>query len=136
HFAQQGVAALVGAAELDAPARYQSWILFAGGRAEPAGYDAFGHGLQSLFHDVGGALQPAVGGADDRAGVGQGGGQQSVGMLAQQLLADDAADGGAGKVKLVGTSAPGEGDGFLGQVFGFDGAGILGPGAAGAVAGQ
>src|SRR5690606_35407636 len=115
HFAEQGVAALVGAAELDAPAGYQCGVLFAGAWAKPAGYDAFGHGLQSLFHDGSGALLPAIRGADYRAGVGQGGGQQLVSVLAQQLLADDAADGDAGKMEFLRTGAAGEGDGFLGE---------------------
>src|SRR5690606_34082056 len=63
-------------------------------------------------------------------------GQQLVSVLAQQLLADDAADGGAGKMEFLRTGAAGEGDGFLGQVFGFDGAVVFGPGAAGAMTGQ
>src|SRR5690606_6791665 len=83
HFAQQGIAALVGAAELDAPAVDQGGVLLAGGGTEPAWHYAFGHGLHSLFHDGSGALLPAIRGADYRAGVGEGGGQQLVGLAAQ-----------------------------------------------------
>src|SRR5690606_30764637 len=129
-------AALVGASELEAPAVDQGGALLAGGWAEPARHYAFGPALQSLFHDASGASRAAIRGADHRAGVGQGGGQQLVSVLVQQLLADDAADGGAGKVEFLRTGAAGEGDGFLGQVFGFDGAVVFGPGAAGAMTGQ
>src|SRR5690606_28424105 len=107
------IAALVGTAELDAPACDQSGVLLAGSGAEPARHYAFGHGLQSLFHDGSGALLPAIRGTDHRAGVGQGGGQQLVSVLAQQLLADDTADRCAGKMELLRTGAAGEGDGFL-----------------------
>src|SRR5690554_2508004 len=116
HLTQLGVGLSITAPHLGAPAILEGWFRCKTGWGKPAWYDLLGHCHQAFLADAPGAGVPKLGIADHRPSIGQGGGEQPLGMLTDQLLTHHTTDGGADKVEALSLSVIGQGQSLGGQI--------------------